>query len=100
MCTKTILRFGTRALLLLSMMLIAACDSEGSDWQTAKSENTDEGYARYLELHPDGKFAKNARKGRETLLYKKTRMDNTLEAFSAFLERFPDGENAEDAHKA
>ena len=97
---KAIIRFGTQALIPLLVVLVVGCDSEGSDWQSAKSSNTDESYGHYLELYPDGKFAQAARKGQETLLYKQTRMDNTLEAFRAFLARFPDGENAEDAHSA
>jgi hypothetical protein len=84
---------------VLICLLAAGCDGEQSDWKLAQTANTVEAFSGFLEKHPRGPLADQARKEIEQREWKLAQTANTVEAFSAFLQKHPQGPLADQARK-
>ncbi|RME82926.1 MAG: hypothetical protein D6785_07310, partial [Planctomycetota bacterium] len=70
-------------------LLQEAKDKEA--FEIAQSENSLEGYQKYLSLFPKGKFAKEAQAKMDDLSFRKAEKENTPAAYEAYLKAFPEG---------
>jgi len=58
-------------------------------WQTAKDQDSEEGYAAFLEVHSMSAFASEAQRRREALAFATVEIEDTAAAYARFLQRFP-----------
>ena len=91
-------RFATIA---LSALVLTACDTEPEDWQAAEAAGSVESYSAYLDAHPSGEHAEEARTLLDALLegtaWDEARASNTEDAYSQYLETHSDGAHAQEA---
>lgn len=88
-------RAGSVVLFALLAGMTAACSREQQDWRSAEDADTGEAWQRFLEQHPDGELANEAR-NRIAQLQVRNEFQyadavGTVEAFRAFLARHPSG---------
>jgi hypothetical protein len=100
MPTMITFRAVTAALFAMGLGL-GGCSGEQQDWRSAEAADTTEGYARFIEQHPDGELATQAR-GRlhqlaEERDWQRTTSDGTLEAYRGFLTNYPSGRYSQEA---
>lgn len=95
-----------RILLILfasGALILAGCDSEPEDWKTAQGENTTAAYQNYLESHPDGDHAEQARERVRSLeadaAWTQARQTDTLAAYRAFRKNHPNSQHAAEARQ-
>lgn len=79
--------------MLLSLGL-SACDSSRRDWEKARAADTTDAYVRFLEAHPDGTLAIDARRAIDRLDFDRATASGTLEGWKAFLTPARDPELA------
>jgi hypothetical protein len=97
-------RTRTALLALLSGLILwglAACSREQQDWRSAESADTTEAWSRFLEQHPDGELAPQARARIAQLAeqrdWQRADAAATPEAYREFLAQHPRGLHAEEA---
>jgi len=99
--TRTRVLAGTALAGLLVVTLVAGCSRERIDWKSAESADTVEAYDRFIEHHPDGELATQAR-ARITQLeeerdWKLATGNDTADGYKEFLTKHPNGKWAEEA---
>jgi SPOR domain len=97
-------RTRTALLALLSGLILwglAACSREQQDWRSAESADTTEAWSRFLEQHPDGELAPQARARIAQLAeqrdWQRADAAATPEAYREFLAQHARGVHAEEA---
>jgi len=94
-------RARTAALIVLVASLAAACSREQQDWRSAEAADTSEGWARFVEQHPDSELAPQARARiaqiAEERDWQHASSVGTAEAYRAFLAGHPNGKLSEQA---
>lgn len=81
------------------LFLFYGCDKSKSDWERTEQLNTIEAYEEFLSMHPQSKFADNARQKVEKLVWDKTLKENTIEAYQKFISKYPQSTFAENARQ-
>lgn len=80
---------------------LAACGAERSDWRTAQAADSVESYGRFLERHPEGQLAAEARTRISQLTeerdWKRAVQIDTASAYERFLVQHPNGRWAQEA---
>jgi cell division septation protein DedD len=88
-------------LLIAVLAALGACSQEQQDWRSAESADSSEGWAHFLEQHPDSELAPQAReriaKLAEERDWKHADSLKSADAYRAFLSRHPTGRLAEEA---
>ena len=83
------------------IFVLNACDSEPKDWEAAQADGSAEAYLAYLEDHPDGSHAAEARALRGTLLesaaWEEARAADTEDSYARYLESWTEGAHAHEA---
>ena len=83
-----------------------ALEQDEDDWQASREVHTYAGYQRYLKLHPNGRYADEARRilaeadrrAEEELWAEVRRIDNRS-AYENYLDRYPRGRYVRDAER-
>lgn len=80
---------------------LAACNSTESDWQKASTANTVASYQQFLQQHPNGPHATEARTRLQQLqdeqAWTTAQNANTAEGYQQYLQTEPNGVHAQDA---
>jgi cell division septation protein DedD len=86
---------------VLACTMLAGCSREKIDWKSAEAADTVEGYDRFLERHPDGALATQARARVAQLMedrdWKRATSADTAESYREFLAQHESGKWAEEA---
>ena len=86
---------------VLALTTLAGCSREKIDWKSAEAADTVEGYDHFLERHPDGALATQARARvaqlNEDRDWKKATGADTADAYRQFLAQHESGKWAEEA---
>jgi len=86
---------------VLALTALSGCSREKIDWKSAEAADTVEGYDHFLERHPDGALATQARARvaqlNEDRDWKKATAADTAEAYRQFLAQHDSGKWAEEA---
>ncbi len=81
-------------ILLIGILLLAACNSPDSAWQTAEREDTITAYLEFLARYPDGELADRARERilvvKENSAWEHVEFKDNLNNYASFLKEFPD----------
>jgi cell division septation protein DedD len=81
--------------------LLAGCSREKIDWKSAEAADTVEAYDRFLQRHPDGELAPQARARvaqlNEDRDWQRATTTDTVSAYRAFLAQHENGKWAEEA---
>jgi SPOR domain len=87
--------------LSISMLALAGCSREKSDWRSAQAADSPESYQQFIDQHPDSSQVATAR---ERLLQLAEEKDwraaagvDTLAAYQQFLSQYPAGKWAKEA---
>jgi cell division septation protein DedD len=88
-------------LLIVALGALVACSQEQQDWRAAESADTSEGWAHFVEEHPDSELAPQARERIAKLAaerdWQHAESVGTQEAYRGFLGHHPSGRLAEEA---
>jgi cell division septation protein DedD len=88
-------------LMIAALGALCACSQEQQDWRSAESADSSEGWAHFVEQHPDSELAPQARERIAKLAEQRdwNHADSlkTADAYRAFLARHPTGRLAEEA---
>lgn len=94
----------TRALVTLfaiSLLALAACSREKSDWRSAQAADSPESYEQFIAGHPDSTLVATARERLQQLAEEKdwraAAQTDSLEAYQQFLAQYPAGKWAKEA---
>jgi cell division septation protein DedD len=86
---------------VLACTALTGCSREKIDWKSAEAADTVEGYDHFLDLHPDGALATQARTRVAQLMedrdWKKATSADTAEAYRDFLAQHESGKWSEEA---
>jgi hypothetical protein len=86
---------------VLALTALAGCSREKIDWKSAEAADTVEGYDHFLERHPDGELAPQARARvaqlNEDRDWKKASAADTADAYRQFLAQHDSGKWSEEA---
>lgn len=92
---------GAMLLGIACVALMGGCSRERIDWKSAESADTQEAYDHFLERHPDGELAAQARTRlgqiAEDKDWQRTVTTDTADAYRQFLAQHPAGKWAEEA---
>jgi hypothetical protein len=92
---------GRVALIAVLAALVVGCSREQQDWRSAEGANSSEGWARFIEQHPDSELAAQARARIAQLAeardWQHATSIATADAYRAFLAQHPSGKRSEDA---
>jgi sporulation related protein len=95
----------TRALVTLfavSLLILAGCSREKSDWRSAQAADTAESYEQFIAGHPDSTLVATARERLAQLAEEKdwriAAEADTREAYEQFIAQYPSGKWAREAH--
>jgi hypothetical protein len=97
------LQTATGAMLLgiACLVLMSGCSRERIDWKSAEAADTQEAYNHFLELHPSGELATQARARLAQLAedkdWQRAITADTPDAYKQFLAEHPGGKWAEEA---
>jgi hypothetical protein len=90
------------AVALVVAGLTCACSSVDSDWQTATTANTVASYQQFLQQHPTGEHADDAKARLQHLqdeqAWTGALTANTADAYQSYLQSQPNGAHAQEAH--
>jgi len=99
--TRNALVVATTLAGLLALATLAGCSREKIDWKSAESADTVEGYDHFLERHPEGELATQARARvaqlNEDQDWKRATGADTADAYRQFLAEHESGKWAEEA---
>jgi cell division septation protein DedD len=99
--TRNALVVATTLAGLLALATLAGCSREKIDWKSAESADTVEGYDHFLERHPEGELATQARARvaqlNEDRDWKRATAADTADAYRQFLAQHDSGKWAEEA---
>lgn len=88
---------------ILAASLLASCDRRESDWRDAQRQDSPASYRAYLERHPTGAHAAEARAWlearRESEEWARAERLGTPEAWQRYLAGWPEGRHAEEARR-
>lgn len=84
-------------LAFLFFFVFFSCSPEKKDWKKAESENTIEAWEAFLERHPEGTLADEAKLRKEKISLEIAQSINTIPAYKEFLEKYPQGPMADKA---
>ncbi len=88
---------------LLAASFLASCDRRESDWRDAQRQDSPASYQAYLERHPTGAHAAEARAWlearRESEEWARAERLGTPEAWQRYLAGWPEGRHAEEARR-
>jgi hypothetical protein len=88
-------------LFAISLLALAACSREKSDWRTAQAADSPESYEQFISSHPDSALVASARERLAQLSEEKDWRNaaglDTLEAYQQFLAQYPAGKWAREA---
>src|SRR5688500_13924771 len=88
-------------LFAISLVALAACSREKSDWRTAQAADSPESYEQFISSHPDSALVAPARERLAQLSEEKDWRTaaglDTLEAYQQFLAQYPAGKWAREA---
>jgi cell division protein FtsN len=94
----------TRALVTLfavSLLALAGCSREKSDWRSAQAADSPESYEQFIAAHPDSMLVTTARERLQQLAEEKDWRTaagvDTSEAYQQFLAQYPAGKWAREA---
>jgi hypothetical protein len=99
----TMVTFHARRVALITLLaaLAAACSREQQDWRSAEGADTTEGWARFVEQHPNSELVPEARARiaeiAEAHDWQHASRVATVAAYREFLARHPSGRRSEDA---
>jgi cell division septation protein DedD len=86
---------------VLAFTVLVGCSREKIDWKSAEAADTVEGYDHFLERHPDGELAAQARARvaqlNEDRDWKKASGADTADAYRQFLAQHENGKWSEEA---
>lgn len=82
-------------LIFLCFFVFSSCSSEKKHWEKAELNNTIEDYEIFLDRHPSGELAEEARLKIEELYFLKAK---TISEYKDFLKRYPQGAFTERAY--
>jgi cell division protein FtsN len=101
MPTMVTLQAGRVALIALLVCLAAACSREQQDWRSAEGADSNEGWTRFIEQHPDSELAGQARARIAQLAEARDWQQATsvasADAYRKFLAQHPRGKLSEEA---
>lgn len=85
----------------LSLLVLAGCSREKSDWRSAQAADSPESYAQFISAHPESPQVAAARERLQQLAEEKdwrgAAETDTLEAYQRFLTQHPGGKWAREA---
>jgi hypothetical protein len=88
---------------VLAASILASCDRRESAWRDARRQDTPASYRAYLERHPTGAHAAEARawleERRESEEWARAERLGTPEAWQRYLAGWPEGRHAEEARR-
>jgi cell division septation protein DedD len=90
-----------KIVLAASLLALAGCTGERSDWRSAQAADSPESYQQFIEEHPESSHVATARERLQQLAEEKDWRDaavaDTVEAYQAFLSQHPAGRWAKEA---
>jgi SPOR domain len=96
MSTRTLV-----TLFAISLLTLAGCSREKSDWRSAQAADTSESYQQFIAAHPDSTLIATARERLNQLAEEKdwrtAAAADTREAYQQFLASYPSGKWAKEA---
>jgi hypothetical protein len=99
-----IITMSTRALVTLfavSLLALAGCSREKSDWRSAQAADSMESYEQFIAAHPDSTLAASARERMQQLAedrdWRVAAGTDTVESYRQFLSQYPTGKWAKEA---
>jgi cell division protein FtsN len=99
--TRNALVVATILMSVLALATLAGCSREKLDWKSAESADTVEGYDHFIERHPEGELAAQARARvaqlNEDRDWKRATAADTADAYRQFLAQHESGKWAEEA---
>lgn len=85
----------------ISLLSLAGCSREKSDWRSAQAADTTESYQQFVDEHPESTLVTNARERLNQLAEEKdwrsAAVTDTAEAYRQFLAQYPQGKWAKEA---
>jgi hypothetical protein len=92
----------TRALVIsVSLLALAGCSREKSDWRSAQAADSPESYQQFVEQHPDSSHVATARERLQQLAedkdWRAAAGTDSIEAYRQFLAQYPAGKWAKEA---
>jgi len=82
------------AIVLLVVGGLVACSSPERELSKAKKAGTVEALDAFLQKHPEGPLAQQARDAKEELIFDGIKAQNTIAAYEEFLKSYPEGHMA------
>lgn len=93
--TAAIDRRPPASILLLCLLTLAGCAQSDDAWQDAQRTDTPDGYTQYLQAHPKGERADQARARRDALVDERdwgvARRADSVDGYAKYLAAHPDG---------
>jgi hypothetical protein len=90
-------------IILLSLLLLSACDNDKRAWEVAERDDTATAYLEFLAKYPQSAFADEARTRMEDLkeikAWERAEFRNNEAGFSSFIEKYPQSEFASSAQE-
>ena len=90
--------------LAVALMLLIACDSSRRDWEKASAKNTRQAYTEFIILHPDSRYADEARARLDSIVesidWSSAAAAGTVEALVSFIENWPESSRREEAQRS
>ena len=75
--------------MLAAVLMVVGCATVQSQWKTAVTTNTIDGYRNFVDKHAKSVYADSAQLAMERLSLKAADKQNTIEAYQAFLKQYP-----------
>jgi hypothetical protein len=101
MYSRSLLSPLPKIVLAASLLALAGCSGEKSDWRSAQAADSPESYQQFIEEHPESSHVATARERLQQLAEEKDWRDaavaDTAEAYQAFLTQHPAGKWAKEA---
>lgn len=88
-------------LVALSLLALAGCSREKSDWRSAQAADSPESYQQFIDEHPDSSHVATARERLQQLAedkdWRAAAVTDTQQAYEQFLAQYPGGRWAKEA---
>lgn len=87
-----------KIILIVSCFIsISSCSSVENDWRRAKNDNTSSALIVFLQMHPDSRYANEAKARMEKFDWDQAHESNNLQLFRGFLQKYPNSRYASEA---